>query len=748
MVSWLQQDIEQFSQGVETIIGERGINISGGQKTRISLARAIYSDADIYLLDDPLSAVDSNMAYDIFNNWINGFLKHKCRVLVTHQIQFLKKVQNILLIENGRIKAQGSFDEIKNYNVNFDSILQTFRQGTLIKNKDEEQSSERIQRKDSIKNISNEEFSKSNQKEPTNKSEIANDTNKNISINKNKSSLYDWYNIIQYGFGITGAIFLILLVIWSSSFGLFSNYSLKELARDHENKNSNFKYFIYSTFLFLLFCFLRSFWIGIMFLYSSNQIHSKMTWKLLRAPVRYFDWTPIGEIMARFSQDISSLDNIIPGNLDFAMSFTFRSVVSLALIIYVIPWNIIGVILIWRLIDYFRRKHVSAIVNTQKLYAGSKGPINTKYSSAIDGIMTIRAYRQQKYFESEFLEAVDHNSSARFTFHGVLRWLYMRLDICSLLIWFLNLLITIMMKCYWTGFDKTLTSLTFQSMMEISFCLSISVKMSSELKGITENCHRAIKIAEMETEDELTKLTDSPSWPETNDIEFKSVFMKYRDNYDHVLKDLSFKIESGEKVGIIGRSGAGKSSILQAIFRLIEIEQNWQITIGGQDIKTLGLHSLRKHISFIPQSPFLIWDSIRKNLDPFNEFSDNQIWTALKSVQLSKLIKDFPEGLETNIGEEHTFSTGQKQLLCLARAILRNNKIVILDEPTANVDIETDSIIQQNIRESFKDWTTITIAHRLASIVDNDKILVMNNGSLQTQGNPKNLLMTLNFNNE
>ena len=648
--SYFMKDLESFPQGINTVIGERGINISGGQKTRISLARAIYSNADIYLLDDPLSTVDSNMAFRIFNNWINGYLAKKWRILVTHQIQFLKKSQHIILIERGKIKAQGSFEDIKSHGVNFDSVLQTFRQGNEKKDEEKDQSNWEFQTP--YKNCKIEEITKT-------KSTIS---IKNSEDKSENSVLYVWYNIIKYGFGIFGIILICIFVIWAASFTIFSNYSLKELAKDSENRNQNFKNFIFYSFLLLIFWFLRSFWIGIVFLYSSDKIHSKMTWKLLRAPTKYFDWTPIGDIMTRFSQDISTIDYMIPCLLDFAMSFTFRSLVSLALIIYVAPWNIIGMIFIWKLIDYYRMKHIPAIVNTQKLYAASKGPINTKYSSAIDGIMTIRAYKQQKFFESQFLEAVDNNSSARFTFHGVLRWLYMRLDICSLLICCMNLLVTVMMKCYLNDFDKSLASLTFQSMMEISFCLSISVKMSSELEGVGANSNRAIAIAEMETEDELSKPSDDPDWPFSNEISFDNVWMKYRENYEPALKNLTFKINPNEKIGIIGRSGAGKSSILQSIFRLIEIDENSNIIIGDKNIRNLGLHILRKSISYISQTPFLIWDTIKKNLDPFNEFNEDKIWEALEKVQLSKLIKELNKGLETNIGEEHTFSVGQKQL--------------------------------------------------------------------------------------
>ena len=254
------------------------------------------------------------------------------------------------------------------------------------------------------------------------------------------------------------------------------------------------------------------------------------------------------------------------------------------------------------------------------------------------------------------------------------------------------------------------------------------------------SAQRAMEYAKMKSEDELKKPTDPKVFPECSDIHFSNVYMRYREHLEPVLKGLHYHIKSGQKIGIIGRTGAGKSSIMQAIFRLVETDKESKIIIGGQDIKEIGLHTLRNSISFIPQTPFLMSSNIRENLDPFSLYSDEDIWKVLEEVQLKDYVQSLKNGMLTEVSDQNIFSVGQKQLICLARAILRKNKILVLDEATANVDIETDSLIQRSIREKFKDCTVLTIAHRLATIQDSDVILVMADGKIKRHGHPSKVL--------
>ena len=257
------------------------------------------------------------------------------------------------------------------------------------------------------------------------------------------------------------------------------------------------------------------------------------------------------------------------------------------------------------------------------------------------------------------------------------------------------------------------------------------------------SAQRMMEYANMESEDDLEKPNDPENYPESADIYFNNVHMRYQPHLPKVLKGLSYHVKHGEKVGVIGRTGAGKSSVMQAVFRLVEIENESQIIIGGENTKDIGLHCLRNSISFIPQSPFLISSTVRANLDPFDVYDDDQLWEVLEEVQLRDYVEGLKEGLKTEITDQNIFSVGQKQLICLARAILRKSKILVLDEATANVDIETDSLIQKSIREKFKDCTVLTIAHRIATISDSDTILVMEDGKLKKHGKPDAILSKL-----
>ena len=336
---------------------------------------------------------------------------------------------------------------------------------------------------------------------------------------------------------------------------------------------------------------------------------------------------------------------------------------------------------------------------------------------------------------------LDINSNVLFMYQGVVRWSQSRLDLCSIALLVSNTLLIVILKNHTDLINVVLASISFQLSMEFSILAAYFIRMTGELENLMTRSQRTVEYAEMETEDELNKDDDPEVFPQTPDIVFSNVFMRYREDLPHVLKGLDCKIKAGEKVGIIGRTGAGKSSIIQAIFRLVEMDHGSKIIISGHDIKDLGLHCLRLNISFIPQTPFLMASTIRDNLDPFEKYSDEDIWESLEEVQLKPYIESLENGIATQIADNNVvFSVGQKQLICLSRAILRKNKILVLDEATANVDLETDRMIQETIRNRFKECTVLTIAHRIATIADSDKILLLKDGRIKEEGKPDEVL--------
>ena len=344
---------------------------------------------------------------------------------------------------------------------------------------------------------------------------------------------------------------------------------------------------------------------------------------------------------------------------------------------------------------------------------------------------------------NNFEKESDINGDAQFTFICISRHVSISLDYLVVFFIFLNCLLIVILKNHTDSIDTVLASISIQFSIEISTMFSLGIRFLTEAENLMTSAERTIEYANLESEDEIDKPSDPKEFPDVPDIYFNNMTMSYRKGLEPVLKNVTHHIKPGQKVGIIGRTGAGKSSILQAIFRLVEIEEDGQIIIGGVDTKELGLHWLRMNISFIPQSPFLMGSTIKENLDPFNNHNDEALWKVLEEIQMKGYIETLKNGLLSEVGESSIFSAGQKQLICLARAILRQNKILVLDEATANVDIETDSLIQKTIREKFKDCTVLTIAHRMATIADSDIIMVMSDGYLKEYGAPDKILPKL-----
>ncbi|XP_014106731.1 PREDICTED: multidrug resistance-associated protein 4 isoform X2 [Pseudopodoces humilis] len=755
----LKKDLELLANGDLTVIGDRGATLSGGQKARVNLARAVYQDADIYLLDDPLSAVDAEVGRHLFEKCICQALHQKISVLVTHQLQYLRAANQILILKDGKMVGKGTYAEFLRSGIDFASLLK----------KDEEVVEQpSVPGTPNLKAARNRTFSESSvlsqdssvhsQKDgaveqPPGENALAAVPEESRHEGKIGFKVYRKY----FTAGANYFVIFILLVLnilaqvayvlqdWWLSYWANNQKKLNLSTNGNNGTNAtgpldlNFYLGIYAglTVATILFGIIRSLLVFQVLVNSGQNLHNKMFQSILKAPVLFFDRNPIGRILNRFSKDIGHLDDLLPLTfLDFVQTLLqIFGVVAVA--VAVIPWILIPLIPLFIIFIFLRRYFLDTSRDIKRLESTTRSPVFSHLSSSLQGLWTIRALKAEERFQKLFDAHQDLHSEAWFLFLTTSRWFAVRLDaICAIfviVVAFGSLLLA-----------KTLSA--GQVGLALSYAITLmgsfqwGVRQSAEVENLMISVERVMEYTELEKEAPWeTNKHPPPEWPNQGMIAFENVNFTYSLDGPLVLRHLSVVIEPKEKVGIVGRTGAGKSSLIAALFRLAEPEG--RIWIDKYLTSELGLHDLRKKISIIPQEPVLFTGTMRKNLDPFNEYTDEELWNALEEVQLKEVVEDLPNKLETQLAESGSnFSVGQRQLVCLARAVLKKNRILIIDEATANVDPRTDEFIQKTIRETFAHCTVLTIAHRLNTIIDSDRIMVLDAGRLKEYGEPYILL--------
>ncbi|XP_074034745.1 ATP-binding cassette sub-family C member 4 isoform X2 [Leptinotarsa decemlineata] len=777
-VCCLERDFEQFPNGDMTIVGDRGVTLSGGQKARVNLARAVYRKTNIYLMDDPLSAVDSHVGKHLFEECIVEYLKGKTRVLVTHQLQYLNKADLIIVINQGVIEAQGTLAELSKSGVNFTEML--VDENTADESDPETTHSEVYAEE---KNILFHQKVMGN---------IKNTINEDIDDDTKMFPLKEFFKSAKSKYLLAVFIFFVLLSqafctgvdywtsFWTqqedirhtnrrvagknptelnrnSSLFSYQTYSTGNLVRLDENTSTFFEYIevdntthtlvktdysiaIYGILIIvtIILCIIRNMIFFKLCMTSSKKLHSKMLHILMQAPMRFFHTNSCGGILNRFSKDMGAVDEIFPGVLCHSIQIALTLAGILINIAISNPFMIVVIIVLGCGFLKISQLYISTAAAVKRLESTAKSPVFSHINSTLNGMTTIRASKVEQLLINEFDEHQDVHSSA---------W-YLTLS-CSYSfgLWF-DLVCIILTACVSFSFvviHTTITTVNSSSVgLAISQCLMMTGMLQFGMRQLADviqqliSVERILQYTKLDTEGpfetpEGTSL--SKSWPDEGRIEFKNLSLKYAKDDPEVLKNLNFVVEPGRKVGIVGRTGAGKSSIIAALFRLAPTEGS--IFIDGVDTKNVGLSDLRKKISIIPQEPILFSASLRYNLDPFNEIEDDKLWEVLAQVELKEVV-DSLDFMVTEGG--NNFSSGQKQLICLARAILRKNKILVLDEATANVDQRTDSLIQKTIREKFSDCTVLTIAHRLNTIMDADEVLVISFGKILEFDHPHELI--------
>uniref|UniRef100_A0A669C2N7 Multidrug resistance-associated protein 4 n=1 Tax=Oreochromis niloticus TaxID=8128 RepID=A0A669C2N7_ORENI len=686
----LKKDLEMFRDGDLTLIGDRGATLSGGQKARVNLARAVYEDADIYLLDDPLSAVDAEVGKHLFDKCICGLLKNKCRILVTHQLQHLRDVDQILVLKE--VCTPLKENSLK------ECCSEITNSKTMFKYKNVPGSFLVLQ-VEAIQTIAEE-----------------------TRADGNVSSQ------VYFTYFTAGCSLLVLMVIVFLS--IIAEVSHRPLMVPLFFNIVLLCLILGLTAAAVVFGFARSLVIFHGLVRSAQTLHNSMFSAVLHTPVSFFDVNPIGRILNRFSKDVSQMDSMLPITfVDFYQLF-LQNVGVIAVAASVIPLILIPVVLLMLIFLYLRSLYLRTSRDLKRLESTTRSPVLSHLSSSLNGLSTIRASRSEEKLTKDFDVHQDLHSEAWFLFLMTSRWFALRLDsICS---------IFITLTAFGLVAGEVGLVLTYAVTLMGNF--QWTVRQSAEVENMMTSVERVVEYTELKNEGPWETQQRPPSdWPSQGMITFNRVNFFYNTDGPPVLKEISATFQAKEKVGIVGRTGAGKSSLVSALFRLAEPQG--KIYIDSVVTSEIGLHDLRQKMSIIPQDPVLFTGTVRTNLDPFNQHSDEDLWKALEEVQLKSVVEELPGKLEAVLAESGSnFSVGQRQLVCLARAILRKNRILIIDEATANVDPRTDELIQKTIRDKFEECTVITIAHRLNTIIDSDRILVLDSGTIQEFDHPYTLL--------
>ncbi|KAL2057140.1 hypothetical protein ABVK25_002879 [Lepraria finkii] len=724
----LRPDLEMLPNGDLTEIGERGITVSGGQKQRLNIARAIYFNSDIILMDDPLSAVDAHVGRHIFDNAICGLLKDKCRILATHQLHVLSRCDRIIWMQEGRIETIDTFANLMNNNESFQKMMVSTAQ-------EEKVEKEAVVNEDDI-----EDEKKAAKKRKQAKRGAALMQQEERAVKSVGWNVYDAY-IRASGSIFYGPLVLMVLVI-SQGANIATSLWLSWWTSNKWGYSTGTYIGIYAALgviqAFLMFAFSVS--LSVLGTRSSRVMLQRAMTRVLRAPMSFFDTTPLGRITNRFAKDVDIMDN----NLTDAMRMYFftLAMITSVFILIIVYFHYFAIALgpLFMMFVFSASYYRASAREIKRHESVLRSGVFARFSEAVSGTSSIRAYGLQDQFVTGLKREVDQMNSAYYLTFSNQRWLSVRLDAIGNLLVFTTGILVVTSRF---NVNPSIAGLVLSYILSIVQMIQFTVRQLAEVENGMVSTERLHYYGTELDEEPPLHLKDIPdSWPQKGEIVFNEVQMRYREGLPLVLQGLNMTVAGGERIGVVGRTGAGKSSIMSTLFRLVELSGG-SISIDGINIAQVGLKDLRMRLAIIPQDPTLFRGTIRSNLDPFNEHTDLELWSALRQSDLvgaDENLDDKTHGrihLDGIVEEEGlNFSLGQRQLMALARALVRGSQIIVCDEATSSVDMETDQKIQRTIQTGFKGKTLLCIAHRLKTIINYDRICVMDQGRIAELDTP------------
>lgn len=756
--------------GDDTEIGERGMNLSGGQKQRIGLARAVYSDRDIYLLDDPLSAVDVHIGKHIFDRCINTFLKEKTVIFVTHQLQYLESCDHILFLKDGKISEQGSHQSLMADHLEYCALIESFYEDSNLEEKKKTECMTPLSPSPSL----HPRFQFNRTQSVISRRISASQLSLNESILDNADLVQEeesstnvglpelWFYMKACG-GFFICIFALLMFAVSiavqTSSAWWLTYWIQQNDTDNiDNKNTssvrisshpqvNLFATVYglTVLVTILVHLIRGYIYVKTTIKGANWCHNQLLQKVIWFPMEFFDCNPVGRILNRFSSDMDEVDSRLASLMEmFFMNILSLLAANISMII-VVPWMSVVSIPLMIAFVLLSRIFATSLREIKKKDNVTRSPLISLISATMHGLSTIFAYKKNQLFIDRYCQIQDENTVPFFLFYMMNRWVAIRLDFICILICFSCALSIVLLA---DVMPAALAGLGLSFALQVTNLSQYTVRLWIELEARFDSIKRIKEYVDKNESEADSKTSPeyalSADWPTSGHIQFNEYSMKYRSNLPNALKKICLDISPSQKLGIVGRSGSGKSSLGAALFRLVE-PSDGNIIIDGYDITKVGLQDLRSRISIIPQDPILFRGTIRYNLDPLQNCNDFELWEALEKCHIKNRVESLEGQLNSFIEENgENFSVGERQLFCLARALLRKCKILILDEATASIDTETDHLIQKTLQNSFSHCTMLVIAHRLNTVIDCSRIIVMENGKIAEYGKPTVLISMKN----